>query len=90
MKYISSIYLLIFTFINLLPAVYAQSTEDSMVNHMRETQGILEKNVDQVISLIKNNNTAEALNLLEGIQIKVNHIDSLFDDFVWSLSNQGH
>ncbi|MDR4512816.1 MAG: hypothetical protein MRJ93_14045 [Nitrososphaeraceae archaeon] len=81
----------------MLPILYflpttisAQYAEDSMITHMRQTHNILEKNVGEVISLIKSNHTSEALNLLEGVKIKVNHIDSLFDDFIWTLSNKGH
>jgi hypothetical protein len=46
--------------------------------------------VDQVISLIENNHNAEALNLLKGVEIKVKRMNSMFDDLVWQLSNQGH
>lgn len=79
----------------LLPILYflpstISAQEDSMISHMRQTHNILEQNVGQVISLIESNHTSEALNLLEGLKIKVNHIDSLFDEFVWILSNQGH
>lgn len=79
----------------LLPILYflpstISAQEDTMISHMRQTHNILEQNVGQVISLIESNHTSEALNLLEGLKIKVNHIDSLFDEFVWILSNQGH
>lgn len=79
----------------LLPILYflpstISAQEDTMISHMRQTHNILEQNVGQVISLIESNHTSEALNLLEGVKIKVNHIDSLFDEFVWILSNQGH
>jgi hypothetical protein len=72
------------------PIVFAQFTADTMISHMRETHSILEKNVDQVITLIENNHTAEALNLIKGVEIKVKHMNSMFDDLVWQLSNQGH
>jgi len=57
---------------------------------MRTSHTILEKNVDQLISLIQNNHTAEALNLLDGVKIKVHHMNGMFDDLVWEMSNQGH
>lgn len=83
--------LLLLPLLYFLPStIFAQYAEDSMISHMRQTHNILEKNVGEVISLIQSNNTSEALNLLEGVKIKVNHIDSLFDDFIWTLSNKGH
>ena len=89
MNSISIPILLLLPILYFLPSIiFAQ--EDSMISHMRETHNILEENVGQVISLIESNHTSEALNLLEGVKIKVKHIDSLFDDFVWTLSNQGH
>jgi len=91
MKSISIPILLFLPILYFLPStIYAQYAEDSMISHMRQTHNILENNVGEVISLIKNNHTSEALNLLEGVKIKVKHIDSLFDDFIWTLSNKGH
>ncbi|MDR4511201.1 MAG: hypothetical protein MRJ93_05785 [Nitrososphaeraceae archaeon] len=75
---------------SIFPNAFAQFTSDVMIKDMRTTHDILEQNVDQVISLIKNNNTAEAINFLEGVKIKVNHMNSMFDDLVWELSNRGH
>jgi hypothetical protein len=74
----------------ILPVVSAQFTADIMITDMRTTHTILEKNVDEVITLLKNNNTAEALNLLDGVKMKVHHMNSMFDDLVWELSNRGH
>ena len=73
-----------------LPVISAQFTADIMITDMRTTHTILEKNVDEVITLLKNNNTAEALNLLDGVKMKVHHMNSMFDDLVWELSNRGH
>jgi hypothetical protein len=73
-----------------MPNAFAQFTSDLMITDMRTTHTILEKNVDQVISLLQNNNTAEALNLLEGVKLKVHHMNGMFDDLVWELSNRGH
>jgi hypothetical protein len=74
----------------ILPVASAQFTADVMITDMRTTHTILEKNVDEVITLLKNNNTAEALNLLDGVKIKVHHMNLMFDDLVWELSNRGH
>jgi len=73
-----------------LPVISAQFTADIMITDMRTTHTILEKNVDEVITLLKNNNTVEALNLLDGVKMKVHHMNSMFDDLVWELSNRGH
>lgn len=83
-------YITILVLFSIFPSAFGQFTSDMMIKDMRTTHDILEQNVDQVISLIKNNNTAEALNLLEGVKIKVNHMNSMFDDLVWELSNRGH
>jgi len=91
MKYvIISITLLFMAPVSFIPIAFAQFTADTMITHMRKTHTILERNVDQVISLIENNHTVEALNLLEGMDIRVNHMNSMFDDLVWELSNQEH
>ncbi|MFB5600242.1 MAG: hypothetical protein ACE5SW_08460 [Nitrososphaeraceae archaeon] len=85
-----TIFLIVLVLISFIPTAFSQFTSDLMITDMRTTHTILEKNVDQVISLLKNNNTAEALNLLEGVKIKVNHMNTMFDDLVWELSNKGH
>lgn len=85
-----TIFLIVLVLISFIPTAFSQFTSDLMITDMRTTHTILEKNVDQVISLLKNNNTAEALNLLEGVKIKVNHMNTMFDDLVWELSNRGH
>ncbi|MDR4512469.1 MAG: hypothetical protein MRJ93_12285 [Nitrososphaeraceae archaeon] len=89
MKYIAIVVILLVA-ISLVPVAFAQFTADVLINHMRETHTILERNVDEAITLLQNNNTAEALNLLEGIDIRIKHMNSMFDDLVWELSNRGH
>jgi hypothetical protein len=84
------IFLLLIVLFSFMPNAFAQFTSDLMITDMRTTHTILEKNVDQVISLLQNNNTAEALNLLEGVKLKVHHMNGMFDDLVWELSNRGH
>jgi len=91
MRYILIILLLATTGVYfILPVASAQFTADIMITDMRSTHTVLEKNVDEVITLLKNNNTVEALNLLDGVKMKVHHMNSMFDDLVWELSNRGH
>lgn len=74
-----------------LQVVFAQRTVlDQMISHMRFTHSQLANNIEQIKQLIKSNNTSEALTLLEGMDIKINHMDSMFNDLVWELSNKGH
>ncbi len=74
-----------------LQGIFAQRTVlDQMISHMRFTHSQLANNIDEVKQLIKSNNTSEALTLLEGMDIKINHMDSMFNDLVWELSNKGH
>ena len=61
-----------------------------MISHMRFTHSQLANNIEEVKQLIKSNNTSEVLTLLEGMDIKINHMDSMFNDLVWELSNKGH
>lgn len=56
-------YIVILVLFSIFPNAFGQFTSDIMIQDMRTTHDILEQNVEQVISLIKNNNTAEALNL---------------------------
>ena len=77
--------------ISQLRVVFAQRTVlDQMISHMRFTHSQLANNIEEVKQLIKSNNTSEALTLLEGMDIKINHMDSMFNDLVWELSNKGH
>jgi hypothetical protein len=74
-----------------IQVIFAQRTVmDQMISHMRFTHSQLANNIDEVKKLIKSNNTSEALTLLEGMDIKINHMDSMFNDLVWELSNKGH
>jgi len=75
----------------LIPHVFAQPrTEDILMDHMRFIHTQLANNVDEVTELVKSNHTAEAINLLDGIKIKIHHMNSMFDDLVWAMSNRGH
>lgn len=71
--------------------VFAQvGASEQMMNHMRFTHTQLANNIDNVIQLIKSNNTSEAITLLEGMEIKIDHMNTMFNDLVWELSNKGH
>ena len=71
--------------------VFAQMcAAEQMMSHMRFTHSQLANNVEQVIELVKSNNTSEAITLLEGMEIKINHMNTMFNDLVWELSNKGH
>ena len=75
----------------LIPHIFAQPrSEDILMDHMRFIHSQLANNVDDVINLVKSNHTAEALNLLDGVKIKIHHMNSMFDDLVWSMTNRGH
>ena len=63
---------------------------EQMMSHMRFTHTQLANNIDQIKQLIKSNNTSEALNLLDGMELKINHMNTMFNDLVWELSNKGH
>lgn len=71
-------------------AQFASSPAEQMMGHMRFTHSQLANNVDQVIQLVKSNNTAEAITLLEGMELKIDHMNTMFNDLVWELSNKGH
>ena len=61
-----------------------------MMGHMRFTHSQLTNNIDQIKQLIQANNTSEALNLLDGMEIKINHMNTMFNDLVWEMSNKGY
>ena len=71
--------------------VFAQmGASEQIMQHMRFTHSQLANNIDEVKELIKNNNTAEAITLLDEMDLKIDHMNSMFNDFVWELSNKGH
>jgi hypothetical protein len=61
-----------------------------MMQHMRFTHSQLANNIDEVKQLVKSNNTSEAIALLDGMEIRINHMNTMFNDLVWELSNKGH
>ena len=73
-----------------LVAFAQPSVLDQMMNHMRFTHSQLANNIDEIKQLINNNHTAEALTLLDGMDVKIDHMNTMFNDLVWELSNKGH
>ena len=74
-----------------LQQVFAQiGASEQMMSHMRFTHSQLTNNIDEVKQLIKGNHTSEALTLLEGMDVKIDHMNTMFNDLVWELSNRGH
>ncbi|MCJ7637605.1 MAG: hypothetical protein MUO21_08965 [Nitrososphaeraceae archaeon] len=93
MKTIIIVLLLLIGILFVIPLqqVFAQvGASEQMMNHMRFTHTQLANNIDQIKQLIKSNNTSEALNLLDGMEIKINHMNTMFNDLVWEMSNKGH
>ena len=71
--------------------VFAQmGAAEQMMSHMRFTHSQLANNIEEVIELVKSNNTSEAITLLEGMEIKIDHMNTMFNDLVWEMSNKGH
>ena len=71
--------------------VFAQiGAAEQIMDHMRFTHSQLSNNIGDVIKLIESNNTSEALTLLEGMDIKIKHMNTMFSDLVWEMSNKGH
>jgi hypothetical protein len=46
--------------------------------------------IDQIKQSVESNNTSQALNLLDDMDVKVDQINSMFNDLVWGFSNRGH
>ena len=93
MKTIMIVLLLLIGIVLVIPLqqVFAQiGAAEQMMGHMRFTHTQLANNIDQIKQLIKSNNTSEALNLLDGMELKINHMNTMFNDLVWELSNKGH
>jgi hypothetical protein len=93
MKSIVLSILLIGTFLGLtLPqTVFAQALGiDQMINQLRFTHSQLLGDIDQIKQLVKSNNTSEALNLLDDMDVKVDQMNGMFNDLVWQASNRGH
>ena len=71
--------------------VFAQiGASEQIMQHMRFTHTQLANNIDQIKQLVKSNNTSEALNLLDDMDVKVDQMNGMFNDLVWQASNRGH
>jgi hypothetical protein len=93
MKTIIIVLLLLIGIVLVIPLqqVFAQvGAAEQMMGHMRFTHSQLANNIDQIKQLVQANNTSEALNLLDGMEIKINHMNTMFNDLVWEMSNKGH
>jgi hypothetical protein len=91
MKIVAIILVIGILFVFTQQQVFAQmGAAEQMMSHMRFTHSQLTNNVEQVIELVKSNNTSEAITLLEGMEIKIDHMNTMFNDLVWEMSNKGH
>ena len=63
---------------------------DQMIKQMRFTHSQLSGDIDQIQQLVKSNNTSQALNLLDDMDVKVDQMNKMFNDLVWQASNRGH
>jgi uncharacterized protein YoxC len=81
----------IFLVLTLPQTVFAQALGiDQMINQLRFTHSQLLGDIDQIKQLVKSNNTSEALNLLDDMDVKVDQMNGMFNDLVWQASNRGH
>jgi uncharacterized protein YoxC len=81
----------IFLVLSLPQTVFAQAIGiDQMINQLRFTHSQLLGDIDQIKQLVKSNNTTEALNLLDDMDVKVDQMNGMFNDLVWQASNRGH
>jgi uncharacterized protein YoxC len=81
----------IFLGLTLPQTVFAQALGiDQLINQLRFTHSQLLGDIDQVKQLVKSNNTSEALNLLDDMDVKVDQMNGMFNDLVWQASNRGH
>ena len=94
MKTIIIVLLLLIGFLFVHPQVQVlfgqMGALEQMISHMRLTHSQLANNIDEVKQLIETNHTSEAHTLLEGMDVKINHMNIMFNDLVWELSNRGH
>ena len=91
MKIVAIILVIGILFVFTQQQVFAQmGAAEQMMSHMRFTHSQLANNIEEVIELVKSNNTSEAITLLEGMEIKIDHMNTMFNDLVWEMSNKGH
>jgi hypothetical protein len=63
---------------------------DQMISQMRSTHSQMTNEIDNIKQLLETNHTKEALTLLESMDIKIDHMNDMFNDLVWEASNRGH
>ena len=63
---------------------------DQMISQMRSTHSQMTAEIDNIKKLLESNNTKEALTLLDAMDIKIGHMNDMFNDLVWEASNKGH
>ncbi|HET7643504.1 MAG TPA: hypothetical protein VFK40_08345 [Nitrososphaeraceae archaeon] len=63
---------------------------DQMISQMRSTHSQMTAEIDNIKKLLESNNTKEALTLLDAMDIKITHMNDMFNDLVWEASNKGH
>lgn len=73
-----------------IPFAFPQTTQDVLIQHLRMTHSSLSSDIGEVISLIEKNQTSEALGRLEGMNLRIDHMNIMFNDLVWEMSNKGH
>ena len=71
----------IFFVVPLQQIVFPQiGAAEQMMGHMRFTHSQLSSNIEDVIQLVEANHTSEALTLLEGMDVKIDHMNTMFND----------
>ena len=63
---------------------------DQMISQMRSTHSQMTAEINNIKKLLESNNTKEALTLLDAMDIKIGHMNDMFNDLVWEASNKGH
>ncbi|HJT83811.1 MAG TPA: hypothetical protein VJ697_04965 [Nitrososphaeraceae archaeon] len=77
--------------ISSLQVVLAQAGAlDQMISQMRSTHSQITNDIGNIKKLLESNNTQEAVALLDGMGIKIGHMNDMFNDLVWEASNKGH
>jgi hypothetical protein len=70
--------------------VFAQTIGiDQMISQMRFSHSQLLSDIDQIQQSVQSNNTSEAITLLDNMDVKVDQMNSMFDELVWQFSNRG-
>ncbi|MDF2736831.1 MAG: hypothetical protein K0S93_687 [Nitrososphaeraceae archaeon] len=57
---------------------------------MRFIHSHLANNFDDIKQLIDIGHSSESLNLLKDTNVKIDNMNTMFNDLVWELSNRSH